>query len=59
MRFPTLETMIAYGIYTIKDLTLFSHNKLKKRNITPLNECECCSFVYSGNICNNCKFTSV
>lgn len=55
MKFPNLETMVAYGIYTIRDLVLYSHNKLKKRNIVPLNECKCCSFVYAGDICLNCS----
>ncbi len=59
MKFPTLETMITYGIYTIKDLVLYSHNKLKKRNIIPLKECDCCSFVYSGETCLNCSTSSV
>jgi hypothetical protein len=49
-----LETMVAYGIYTIKDLLLYSHDKLKKRNIIPLSECESCSFVYIGDNCLNC-----
>ena len=54
MKFPSLETMVAYGIYTIKDLLLYSHDKLKKRNIIPLSECESCSFVYIGDNCLNC-----
>jgi len=55
MKFPSLETMVAYGIYTIKDLLLYSHDKLKKRNIIPLDECESCSFVYVGDSCLNCS----
>lgn len=58
MKFPTLETMVTYGIYTIQDLMLYSHNKLKKRNIIPLNECKRCSFVFPGNVCNNCSTAS-
>lgn len=54
MKFPSLETMVEYGIYTIQDLVLHSHGKLKKRNIVPLNECHTCSFVFSGTTCNNC-----
>lgn len=54
MKFPSLETMIMYGIYTVKDLILYTNDRLQKRNIVPLNECEKCSFVYSGNICHNC-----
>ena len=40
MKFPDLETMVMYGIYTIKDLVKYSQNKLVKRNIKILNECE-------------------
>jgi hypothetical protein len=54
MKFPSLETMITYGIYTIKDLILHSHDKLKKRTIVPLNECTRCAFVFSGDACGNC-----
>ena len=59
MKFPTLEIMVAYGIYTVKDLILYSHNKLRKRHIIPLNECSSCSFVFSGDTCGNCIMTSV
>lgn len=59
MKFPTLETMVAYGIYTVKDLILYSHNKLRKRHIIPLNECSHCSFVFSGDTCGNCIMASV
>lgn len=58
MKFPTLETMITYGIYTVQDLMLHSQNKLKKRNIIPLNECRVCSFVFPGKVCNNCSTAS-
>lgn len=54
MKFPSLETMIMYGIYTVKDLILYTNDRLQKRNIVPLNECVKCSFVYSGNTCRNC-----
>ncbi len=54
MKFPSLETMIMYGIYTVKDLLLYTNDRLQKRNIVPLNECVKCSFVYSGNACHNC-----
>lgn len=50
MKFPDLETMVMYGIYTIKDLVKYSQNKLVKRNIKILNECEHCSFVYCGKV---------
>ena len=55
MKFPNLETMIMYGIYTIRDLILYSQNKLVKRNVTILNECEYCSFFFSGPTCTNCN----
>jgi hypothetical protein len=54
MKFPSLETMVMYGIYTVKDLVLHSHNKLKKRHIIPLNECDNCAFVFPGTKCTNC-----
>ena len=55
MKFPDLETMVMYGIYTIKDLVKYSQNKLVKRNIKILNECEHCSFVYCGKVCIICN----
>lgn len=55
MKFPTLETMVTYGIYTIQDLIMYSEGKLKKLNIVPLNECEKCSYVFPGNACTNCS----
>ena len=56
MKFPDLETMVMYGIYTIKDLVKYSQNKLVKRNIKILNECEYCSFVYCEKVCINCNY---
>ena len=55
MQFPSLETMVMYGVYTIRDLILYSENKLVQRNIRVLNECEACSFVFEGCVCNNCN----
>lgn len=55
MKFPSLETMVTYGIYTIQDLLLHSQGKLKKRNIVCLNECQRCAFVFSGSTCINCS----
>ncbi len=55
MKFPNLETMVMYGIYTVKDLIMYSQNKLVKRKVKTLNECVHCSFVYCGNACNNCN----
>jgi len=47
--------MVEYGIYTVQDLVMYSRGQLKKRNITPLNECDKCSYVFSGNACTNCS----
>ncbi len=56
MKFPNLETMVIYGVYTIRDLILYSQNKLVKRNVTILNECDHCSFVFPGPTCTNCNY---
>jgi len=55
MKFPNLETMVMYGIYTVKDLILHSQDKLVKRNIRMLNECDTCCFVFEGHSCDNCN----
>ena len=55
MKFPDLETMVMYGIYTVRDLVKYSQNKLVKRKVKILNECEYCAFVYPGPRCNNCN----
>ena len=55
MKFPSLEKMIEYGIYTVKDLMLYSQGRLVKRNIKVLNECEHCDYVYTEDECSNCS----
>ncbi len=56
MKFPNLEVMIQYGIYTIKELERFSKGLVpKKKNLSLLKECEKCAFVYPGLSCNNCQ----
>ena len=55
MKFPPLATMIEYGIYTVRELERFHKNMLPKRKIIVLKECEHCSFVYPGELCNNCE----
>jgi hypothetical protein len=56
MKFPPLEVMINYGLYTIKELDRFSKGLVpKKKNVIILNECEKCAFVYPGQTCNNCE----
>ena len=55
MKFPPLEVMIDYGIYTVKELQRFSKGLVpKKKNVIILNECEHCAFVFPGPTCNNC-----
>jgi len=54
MKFPTLEKMIEYGIYTVKDLVLYSQGRLVKRNVKISNECERCNYVHSDTPCLNC-----
>ena len=55
MRFPTLETMITYGIYTVRELERFSRGLVSKKKIVCLSECNHCDFVYSGKVCLNCE----
>jgi hypothetical protein len=55
MRFPSLEVMIQYGIYTVKELTRFSQGLVSKKRIQVLSECEKCDFVYKGESCLNCQ----
>lgn len=56
MRFPSLDVMIQYGIYTVKELTRFAEGKVpKKKDIVCLNECARCQFVYEGSVCLNCQ----
>lgn len=54
MKFPTLEKMIEYGIYTVKDLTLYSQGRLVKRNIKTMSECRECNYVHMDDECSNC-----
>jgi hypothetical protein len=55
MRFPSLEVMIQYGIYTVKELERFAKGLVAKKKINILSECERCDFVYDGNFCTNCQ----
>jgi hypothetical protein len=54
MRFPSLEVMIRYGIYTVKELERFAKGLTPKKKIKVLSECTKCDFVHEGNICLNC-----
>jgi hypothetical protein len=54
MKFPSLETMITHGIYTVKELERFSRGLMPKKKISILNECNDCAFVYVGSTCDNC-----
>ena len=55
MRFPSLEVMIQYGIYTVKELEKFANGLIPKKKINILSEREKCSFVYDGPTCLNCQ----
>jgi len=55
MRFPPLEVMIQYGIYTVKELERFAKGLVPKRKINILSECPRCSFVHERISCNNCE----
>jgi hypothetical protein len=55
MRFPSLETMITYGIYTVKELDRFAKGLVPKKKVVCLSECKHCDFVYSGGVCLNCQ----
>lgn len=55
MRFPSLEVMVQYGIYTVRDLEEFSKGLKPKKNICILSECKNCAFVYKGPTCSNCS----
>jgi|AACY02.2.fsa_nt_gi hypothetical protein len=53
--FPSLKTIVEYGLYSIYKLEQFSKGELKKRrDIIPLRECTHCDFVYAGYHCDNC-----
>jgi hypothetical protein len=51
MKFPTLETMVEYGIYTVKDLILFSQDRLVPRNTKVYYDCPECHLVSVDVIC--------
>jgi len=51
--FPTLETIVKYGLYTVQELQQFSKQS-RQKNIITLNECVTCDFVYNGHTCDNC-----
>jgi len=51
MKFPTLETMVEYGIYTVKDLILFSQDRLVPRNTKVYHDCPECHLVSVDEAC--------
>lgn len=55
MRFPSLDIMIQYGIYTVKELERFAQGLVAKKKIKVLSECKHCDFVYNGTTCLNCQ----
>jgi hypothetical protein len=55
MRFPSLEVMVNYGVYTVKDLEHFSKGLMPKRNVRILSECKTCACVHGEHTCTNCS----
>ena len=55
MRFPSLDVMIQYGLYTVKELDRHSKGLVPKKKIKVLSECPNCDFVYDGATCLNCQ----
>ncbi len=51
MRFPSLEVMVQYGLYTVKELERFAQGLVPKKRINVLSECKRCDFVYDGTTC--------
>lgn len=57
MSFPKLETIVKYGIYTVHQLKKFNEGLLPPKQVTILDECDACDFVYddsAGEGCPNC-----
>lgn len=49
MKFPPLEVMVKYGVYTVKDLENFYRGRQTKvKNLSILNECKECAVVYEN-----------
>lgn len=56
MGFPSLETIVKYGIYTAHQLQKFREGLVPppQKPVIILNECDACEFVYAGHSCDNC-----
>lgn len=55
MGFPSLETIVKYGIYTAHQLHKFNQGLVPPRQVTVLEECTQCEFVHpTGHECDNC-----
>lgn len=54
MGFPSLETIVKYGIYTAHQLKKYKEGLVPPKQVIVLNECETCDFVYEGHSCDNC-----
>jgi len=56
MAFPKLETIVKYGIYTVHQLTKFNEGLVPPKQVTILDECHACDFVYDDTDagCPNC-----
>jgi len=54
MGFPSLETIVKYGMYTAHQLEKFKQGLVPPKQVVILNECDTCDFVYEGHSCDNC-----
>jgi hypothetical protein len=54
MTFPSLDTMVKYGIYTVHQLNKYNEGLLPPKQVTTLSECDACDFVYKAGDCPNC-----
>jgi hypothetical protein len=54
MAFPSLETIVKYGIYSAHQLKKYHEGLLPPKQVTILSECDACDFVYEADGCPNC-----
>jgi hypothetical protein len=52
--FPSLKTIVEYGLYTVRELEKWHRGEGQRRDVVVLNECPHCDFVFRGNSCDNC-----
>ena len=54
MAFPSLETIVKYGIHGAHQLTKYHEGLLPPKQVVILSECDACDFVYEAGDCPNC-----